>query len=56
MPGREHIPVKWGGGFIVTGACGHPHLVGKAWRWWQCSVCHDLPNQLTRTQHRAAAS
>lgn len=39
MSGREAIAPQLGGGFIVTGECGRPHLKGPAWSWWQCKPC-----------------
>jgi hypothetical protein len=39
VSGREAIAPQLGGGFIVTGECGRPHLNGPAWSWWQCKPC-----------------
>ena len=39
MTSREAIAPQLGGGFIVTGACGRPHLKGPAWSWWRCKPC-----------------
>ena len=39
MSARERIAPEWGGGWIVTGACGRPHLKGPSWSWWRCNPC-----------------
>lgn len=39
MSAREAIAPQLGGGWIVTGECGRPHLKGPAWSWWQCRPC-----------------
>ena len=37
--GRERIVTHSEGGWIATGICGRPHLVGGGWSWWVCPVC-----------------
>jgi hypothetical protein len=47
MPPREAIAAQLGGGWIVTGACGRPHLKGPAWSWWRCKPCRRAESAAT---------
>ena len=40
MTGPERIEGRPEGGWIVTGSCGRPHLVGRGWSWWRCPLNH----------------
>ena len=53
----ERIVTHREGGWIVTGSCGRPHLVGKGWGWWVCPVCRRAAtrDRLTAEQTRRAA-
>lgn len=37
--GRERIEGRAEGGWIATGKCGRPHLIGRGWSWWRCKPC-----------------
>jgi hypothetical protein len=39
---REPITGRPEGGYIATGQCGAPHLVGAGWAWWRCPSCTRL--------------
>lgn len=39
---RERITTHREGGWLATGECGRPHLVGKNWAWWQCTACKRI--------------
>jgi len=43
-PGRlEPITTHPEGGWIATGQCGRPHLIGGEWAWWwACPHCRQL--------------
>jgi hypothetical protein len=38
----EPIPNDLGGGVIKPGPYGCLHLIGRNWRWWQCSTCRAV--------------
>jgi hypothetical protein len=44
---REAIAPQLGGGWIVTGGCGRPHLTGAAWSWWRCKPCKRAQSAAT---------
>lgn len=47
MSPREAIAPHLGGGWIVTGGCGRPHLTGAAWSWWKCKPCKRAQSAAT---------
>ena len=55
--GAERVPRDLGGGLIVTGDCGFPHLVGWGWRWWKCGRCAllDRVDEVRARHGRGAA-
>lgn len=56
-PTWEPITTHPEGGWIAPGRCGRPHLVGRAWAWWQCPVClaRTERSRVTRRQRKDAA-
>lgn len=44
-------PVE-GGGWLVTGPCGSPHLKGCPFSWWRCPVCTVPGWRRRRTEAR----
>lgn len=55
--GAEPITTHRERGWIVTGRCGRPHLVGGGWSWWQCPACAGMSalHRITRAQRMRAA-
>jgi hypothetical protein len=51
---RERIEGRWEGGWIATGRCGRPHLVGGNWNV-RCPVCVRIQSA-TRINERQAAT
>jgi hypothetical protein len=50
----ERITGRAEGGWIATGQCGRPHLVGAGWKFWACPTCLRLAakQRITDRQRR----
>jgi len=52
---RERIVTHEERGWIATGVCGRPHLIGRGWSWWRCPNCAALADQPTPHQLQETA-
>lgn len=51
----EQITGRPEGGWIATGACGRPHLIGRGWWWWRCPTCEAIASREQITPEQTAA-